>query len=166
MRGGHGGVFRRVEAAAVVAGHVAEALHEGHGDAGFHGEVEGEHEAFEGEAHHAGGLDGAEGLEDGEEAGEAGVGDLLEDGDGAFLAVLEGDGVLELDEAFFAVEAVPLGGRLVEGIEEGLVVLEGFDDGLDLLVEEGGVEEADGGVVEGEAGGVEGEGEFGFGGGG
>ncbi len=85
LRGGHGGVFGGVEAAAELEGHVAEALKQREGDAGLDGKVEREHDAGLGKAHHAERGDVAEGFEHGEEAGEAGVGDLAQDGDGAFL---------------------------------------------------------------------------------
>ena len=159
LRGGHGGVFGGVEAAAELEGHVGEALEEGEALVGLDGEVEGEGDAGLGEAHHAGRGDVAEGFEDGEEAGEAGLGDLVQDGDGSLAGVLPGDDVLELEEAALAVHAVPVE-DLVERVEEGLVVLQGDDALVNLLVEEGGVEEADGELVEGEAGGFEGEDEL------
>ncbi len=159
LRGGHGGVFGWIEAAAELEGHVGETVEEREALVGLDGKVEREGDAGLGEAHHAGRRDVAEGLEDGEEAGEAGLGDLLQDGDGAFAGVLPRDDVLELKEAALAVHAVPVE-DLVERVEEGLVVLQGDDALVDLLVEEGGVEEADAEVVEGEAGGVEGEDEL------
>ena len=76
--------------------------------------------------------------------------------------MLPRNSVLELEEAALAVHAVPME-DLVERVEEGLVVLQGDDALIHLLVEEGGVEEADTEGIEREAGGFEREDEFGLG---
>src|SRR5207248_11693380 len=112
-----------------------------------------------GEAHHAGGGNVAKDFEDGEEARESGFGDLVEDRDGSLFGVLPGDDVLKLEEAALAVHAVPME-DFIERITEGLVILQGDDALVDLLVKIGHVEEADAEVVEGEGGRVEWEDEF------
>lgn len=141
--GGHGGVFGWIEAAAELEGHVGESLEEWEALVRLDGKVEGQGNAGFWKAHHTRGWNVSEGFEDGEEAGEAGVCDFTEDGDGALFGVLPGDDVLKLKEAAFAVHTVPAE-NLIERVEEGLVVLQGNGSLVDLLVEERGVEEADG----------------------
>src|SRR5690348_8237164 len=125
---GHAGVFGGVHAATVCHGDLREAVDQIEANLFADGEVECEHDARRGEGHHADGGHVAEKLDDGEERGQAGAGDFLQDGEHAFAAGGVRQHVLELEQAVAAVHAVPAE-HGIERVEEGLVV-----DGADFRV--------------------------------
>src|ERR1700728_527995 len=152
----HARVFRRVHAAAVFEGDASETIDQIEADVAADGKVEGEHGTGFGKGHHADRGDVAEELDDGEEGGEAGFGDGLEDFDHSFAAALMREDVLKLEQALPAVHAVPVE-HSVEGIEKRLVV-----DGADfllgqLLMEVEGIERGHGEAIQREFRQAEGE---------